>query len=117
MDGSQTDDATRAAALLALLSQPQMTCRALSHSLGVPRAAVKAALLRLKTDGLVAERAVPEGGTAKDQRGDPPAVEGDRQGIPAPTSCRHRLESRQPVPLATGTAALGIQSDKSWVIR
>jgi hypothetical protein len=37
-------------------------------------------------DRLRAQRAVPEGGTAEDQRGDLTAVEGDGQRIPAPPS-------------------------------
>src|SRR3954469_875203 len=51
-------------------------------------------------DRLVSERAVPEGGTAEDERGDLPTVEGDGQRITAPTRGGHRLGRGQPMPLA-----------------
>src|SRR6185437_12441905 len=57
-------------------------------------------------DRLVAERAVPESGAAKGQRGDLPPVEGDRQRIPASAGRRHHPGGGEPVPLASWTAAL-----------
>ena len=57
-------------------------------------------------DRLVAQRAVPEGGAAEDQRGDLPPVEGDRQRVPAAAGRGHRLGGGQPVPLAAWAAAL-----------
>ena len=55
---------------------------------------------------LIAERTIPEGGAAEDERGDLAAVEGERQRVPAPPGRRHRLRSGQAVATLARPATL-----------
>src|SRR5262249_4535475 len=57
-------------------------------------------------DRVVAQGAVPESGTAEDERGDRSAVEGERQRVPAATGGRHRLRGGQAVTTLARPAAL-----------
>src|SRR5437762_614108 len=59
-------------------------------------------------EALLDASAVPEGGAAEDQRSDPPAVEGQRQRVPALAGGRHHLWGGQAVaPLARPAALTG----------